>query len=254
MFLAIDIGNTNIVLGIYREQELCLTARIASDLLKTDDEYVLIIHNLLHFHQIPLAELEGGIMSSVVPHLKTVISSAIRKLIGKELIIVGSGIKTGLNILIKDPSKLGSDLVVDAVAAIAKYPKPIVIFDLGTATTASVIDKQGNYRGGMIIPGLRVSVDALSANAAQLPAINIQSPDRLIATDTVSCIQSGLIHGNAAMIDGLIERIESELGEPVTPIITGGLAGMVLPYCRKHLIHDENMLMDGLRILYHKNK
>lgn len=254
MFIAIDIGNTNIVIGIFHNDDLSFTTRIATDPLKTDDEYMLIINNILNLHQIPLDALEGGILSSVVPQLKTVLCSAVDKLIGKQLIVIGSGIKTGLNILIKDPSKLGSDLVVGAVAALSKYTTPIVLFDLGTATTVSVIDEAGSYRGGMIIPGLRVSVDALSANAAQLPSINIQTPEKLIGTDTVSSIQSGLIHGNAAMLDGLLERIETELKEPVTGVITGGLAHIVLPYCRKKLIHDENLLMDGLRILYTKNK
>lgn len=254
MILAIDIGNTNIVMGIYHQDELCFSARIASDKVKTDDEYALIISNILILHQIPLDAIEGGILSSVVPYLKTVVCSAINKLIGKQLIVVSSGMKTGLNILINDPSKLGSDLVVSAVAAISKYPKPIAIFDLGTATTLSVIDSNGCYRGGMIIPGMRVSVDALSACAAQLPFINIEAPEKLIGTDTANRIQSGLIYGSAAMLDGILERVESELEESVTGVITGGLANIVLPFCRKALILDENLLMDGLKILYSKNK
>ena len=254
MVLAIDIGNTNIVIGLYRSDELAFSARIATDPLKTDDEYMMTLYNLLTLHRIPLEDLEGGILSSVVPQLKPVFCSAVDKLIGKQLIVIGSGIRTGLNILIKDPSKLGSDLVVGAVAAIAKYPRPIALFDLGTATTVSVIDAAGSYRGGMIIPGLRVSVDALSASAAQLPAINIEPPEKLIGTDTIACIQSGLIHGNAAMVDGIIDRIEAELGTPVTGVLTGGLSGLILPYCRRKLHHDPNLLMDGLKLLYHKNQ
>lgn len=254
MFLAIDIGNTNIVIGLYRDDQLVRTLRIATDPLKTDDEYMLLLSSLLALHEIPLADLEGGILSSVVPQLKTVFSSAVEKLIGRRLIVIGSGIKTGLNILIKDPSKLGSDLVVGAVAALAKYPRPIVLFDLGTATTVSVIDKAGSYRGTMIIPGLRVSVDALSEHAAQLPAINIESPEKLIGTDTISAIQAGLIHGHAAMMDGLKQRIEEELGSPATGVLTGGLAGLVLPWCREKFYHDEDLLLEGLRILYHKNR
>lgn len=205
-------------------------------------------------YNISSTAIEGGILSSVVPYLKTVVCSAVKKLISKQLIVVNPGMKTGLNILIDNPSKLGSDLVVDAVAAVSKYPTPLAIFDLGTATTLSVIDCEGSYRGGMIIPGMRVAVDALSAHAAQLPYINIEPPEKLIGTNTVSCIQSGLIYGNAAMLDGLLERVELELGMSVTGIITGGLANIVLPFCHKKLIYDENLLMDGLKILYDKNK
>jgi type III pantothenate kinase len=183
-----------------------------------------------------------------------VLSLTCQRLTGKQFLMVGSGLKTGLNIRIDAPAKLGSDLVVDAVAAAAKYPLPIAIFDMGTATTLSVLDKSGCYIGGMIIPGMRVSVDALSARAAQLPYINLDTPPEMIGKNTVDCMQSGMIYGQAAMLDGLVDRIEEELGETVTPVITGGLSRIVVPHCKRNLIYDEYLLLEGLRILYEKNK
>jgi type III pantothenate kinase len=180
-------------------------------------------------------------------------SGTVRRLTGKTFLVVGSGLKTGLNIRTENPDKLGSDLVVDAVAAAAKYPKPTVIFDMGTATTLSVLDKQGRYIGGMIVPGMRVSVDALSAQAAQLPYINLDTPNEVIGKNTVDCMQAGVVYGHAAMLDGLIDRVEDALGSPVTAVITGGLSRIVVPHCRRDIIYDENLLLDGLMILYEKN-
>lgn len=200
-----------------------------------------------------VARIEGGIISSVVPELKIVMGRAMEELTGKRFLVVGSGIKTGLNIKMDNPSQLGADLVADAVAALSKYQPPLVFFDMGTATTLSVIDRQGSYIGGMIIPGLRLSVDSLSARAAQLPYINLDGPEQLIGTNTISCMQAGAIYSNAAMIDGLLERVEEELGEPVTAVATGGLMAAVLPYCKRKVDYDENLMLEGLRILYHKN-
>jgi type III pantothenate kinase len=254
MILVIDIGNTNIVLGCVEKKELVFTARISTDRKKTEDEYALTLQGILEMNQVSCHQIEGGIISSVVPELKTVMSETVRRLTGKTFLVVGSGLKTGLNIRTDAPDKLGSDLVVDAVAASAKYPKPTVIFDMGTATTLSVLDAQGHYIGGMIIPGMRVSVDALSSHAAQLPYINLDNPSEVIGKNTVDCMKAGVIYGHAAMLDGLIDRVEDALGSPVTAVITGGLSRTVVPHCRRKIIYDENLLLDGLVMLYEKNK
>ena len=254
MILAIDIGNTNMVIGGIEGEQLCFTLRIRSDRLKTVDEYMLTVKGLLDLHGVTVNQLEGGIIASVVPELRTVLTNAMERLTGKRFLVVGAGLKTGLNIKMDTPSQLGADLVVDAVAALALYKPPLVIFDMGTATTLSVIDKDGAYIGGMIIPGLRLSVDALSARAAQLPYINLGKPEHLIGSNTIACMQAGAIYSNAAMIDGLISRVEEELGEPVTVVATGGLMATVLPYCKREVCYRENLMLEGLKLLYYKNR
>ncbi len=254
MILAIDVGNTNIVLGCLEGEKLLFTLRIRSDRHKTADEYMLLISGLLTHQGVDPAQIEGGILSSVVPELRTVLGDAMELLTGKRLLTVGPGLKTGLRILMDNPAQLGADLVVDAVAALAKYQPPLAIFDMGTATTLSVLDKTGGYLGGMIIPGLRLSVDALSSRAAQLPYIHLGTPQKLIGSNTIDCMQAGAIYSNAAMLDGLSERVEEELGEPVTVVATGGLMSTVLPFCKREIHYEENLLLEGLSLLYHKNK
>lgn len=253
MILAIDVGNTNIVLGGIQDGRQVFSARCASDRNKTEDEYALTFQGILAMHGVAPGDIEGGILSSVVPYLRTVLPRAVRLLTGREIMVVGSGIKTGLNIRTDNPASLGSDLVVDAVAAMAKYPVPLAIFDMGTATTLSVIDQQGDYIGGMIIPGLRVSVDALSARAAQLPYINLAAPERVIGTNTVDCMQAGAVYGCAGMMDALVDRVEEELGQPVTVVLTGGLSRVIAPFCRRRIHVEPDLLIDGLKILYEKN-
>lgn len=254
MILAIDVGNTNIVLGGLEQGKQVFSARCASDRNKTEDEYALIFQGILGMHGVSIAEIEGGILSSVVPYLRTVIPRAIYLLTGKHILVVGSGLKTGLNIRMDNPASLGSDMVVDAVAALSKYPTPIAIFDMGTATTLSVIAKNGDYIGGMIMPGLRVSVDSLSARAAQLPYINLAPPKNLIGANTIECMQAGAIYGCAAMMDGLLDRVEEELGEPVTAVLTGGLGRLVGPYCKREIHVEPDLLIEGLKVLYEKNQ
>lgn len=253
MILAIDIGNTNIVIGAIQKQKIIFTARISTNSKRTSDEFAFIIGGILENHQINPRDMEGGIVSSVVPELKAVMQHTMEQLTGKPILVVGSGLRTGLNIRTDDPAQLGSDLVLAAVAAVAKYPKPIIVYDFGTATTLSVIDPQGNYIGGMIIPGMRLSIDALSAQAAQLPYVHLEKPQQFVGSNTVNCMQSGVVYGNAAMIDGLSDRVEESLGMPATVVATGGLVHLVAPYCKRKLICDDHLLLDGLRILYEKN-
>ena len=254
MILAIDVGNTNIVLGCFDSQSIRFTARLSTDRFKTGDEYAVLIANLLSLYKADPAEIEGAILSSVVPPLKRAISEAIRSVTGQSCMVVGSGIKTGLNIQIDNPAQLGSDRVVDAVAALAEYKPPIMIFDLGTATTVSVIDRSGSYIGGMIIPGIMVALDALSSRTAQLPRIGLELPRRMIGANTEDCMKSGILYGNAAMIDGIIALASRELGDIPTVIAAGGLAKIIVPLCEQPIILDDDLTLKGLRILYEKNR
>ena len=254
MILAIDVGNTNIVLGGIMDNQQVFSARLASDRNKTADQYALDIQGILTMHKVRVEAIEGGILSSVVPYLQTVIPNAVKLLTGVDLLVVGPGIKTGLSIRMDNPASVGSDLIVAAVAARAKYKAPIAIVDMGTATTLSVVAKNGNYIGGMIIPGLWTSMNALSAHAAQLPYIDLNGPAKLLGTNTVDCMRSGALIGTAAMLDGLIDRLEKELGESVSPVLTGGVSPLIVPYCRHSFHLEPDILIDGLRILYGKNK
>lgn len=254
MILAIDVGNTNIVFGVIDSQKIHFTARLATDRAKTSDEYAILIQNLFMVNHFALDKIEGSIISSVVPELSVVLRDAIEKLTAQQVLIVGSGLKTGLNILIDNPAQLGSDLVVDAVAASAEYPKPILIFDMGTATTLSVVDARGNYIGGMIIPGVRLATEALSRGTSQLPHISLEAPKKITGTNTIDCMKSGAIYGNAAMLDGIIERVEEMLGQPATVVATGGLTHSIIPHCKRKIICDDDLMLKGLLILYKKNK
>ena len=254
MILTIDVGNTNIVVGAFEGGKLLFSSRCATDRSKTEDEYAILFRGMLSLYGVQAEHIEGGILSSVVPVLKAVIPRAVELLCGKKMLVVGPGIKTGLNIRLDTPSQMGSDLLVDAVAAKSLYPAPIVVLDMGTATTLSVIDKKGDYIGGMIIPGLRVAVDSLSSRTAQLPYISFTAPKNLIGKNTEECMQSGAMYGCAAMMDGLIDRIEAELGEKVTAVLTGGLAPVVGPLCARKVHLRPDLLLLGLKILYDKNR
>ena len=254
MILAIDIGNTNIVLGCMEEGKCIFVERLSTVRTKTELEYEIDIKNVLDIYHIKRSELKGGIISSVVPQITTVVKLAVEKILGGEVLVVGAGIKTGLNIRIDNPAQLGSDLVVDSVAAIAEYPAPMLVFDMGTANTVCVIDKNKNYIGGMIYPGIGVSLDSLTANASQLGGIGIEAPGHIIGKNTVECMKSGVIYSSAAAIDGIIDRLVEEMNGDVTVIATGGLAKKIVPFCRRKIILDDNLLLKGLEIIYRKNR
>ena len=254
MILAIDIGNTNIVLGCIEGKRTRFIERLSTDKGKTELEYAIHLKNVLEIYSVDPEELEGGILSSVVPQITEMFRKAAEKVIKAPVKVVGPGLKTGLNIIMDNQGSLGSDLVVDSVAAMAEYPLPLIIVDMGTATTVCVLNNKGNYIGGMILPGVRTSLDALVANAAQLSQISLEAPKKIIGTNTLDCMKSGIIHGNASCIDGLITRIEEELGEPCTTVATGGLAKVIIPYCKKDIILDDNLLLKGLQIIYEKNR
>lgn len=254
MILVIDVGNSNTVIGCFEGDTLRFTARISSAQTQTEDEYALKLQGLFTMHEVLTEQIEGSIIASVVPVITPVLKLAVERLTGQKVLTVGSGLKTGLNIRIDNPGQLGSDLVVDAVAACACYDKPILIFDMGTATTLSVVDGKGGYIGGMIMPGIRLAMDALSMSTSQLPRVDLTPPGHLIGTNTVECMQSGAIYGNAAMIDGIIDRMEEQLGEHATVVATGGMLGTVIPYCRHSITRDDTLMLRGLKILYEKNR
>lgn len=254
MILAIDIGNTNIVIGCIKNGKILFVERLSTDTTETVLEYAISFKNVLELYHLDVKDLHGSIISSVVPPVTNIVREAAEKITGKQVMIIGPGVKTGLNILMDNPGQLGSDLVANAVAAIAEYAPPLIIFDLGTATTISVVDKKHNYIGGMIMPGIRVSSDSLTSRTAQLPKISLEAPKKVIGTNTIECMKSGIIYGNAACMDGMIQRIEAELGEKATVIATGGLAGSIIPHCREKIILDNALLLKGLNLIYQKNK
>ena len=253
MLLAIDIGNTNITLGLFYEDILKVTARLATDPKKTPDEYAVSIKDTLALHGEEAAAIEDCIISSVVPSVAHSVSSAIALLCDTVPLLLGPGVKTGLNIKIDNPAQLGADLAAGAVGALHEYTMPCIIIDMGTATTISVLDKSGAFLGGTIGAGVRMTMRALAEGTAALPAISIAAPKSVIGKNTVDCMQSGIVLGTAAMLDGIIDRINDELGESATVVATGGLSKEIINYCKNDIIYNENLLLDGLRIIFEKN-
>lgn len=253
MILAIDIGNSNIVLGGIENHKICFQARTATDPVKTSDQYCVEIVSILSlFKQSPDA-FDGIIISSVVPQVLNSVKAAMKKLTGKPCLVVGPGLKTGLNIRIDNPAQVGSDLIVAAVAGVAEYGKPLMIIDMGTATTISVVSRDGAYVGGCICPGVRISMDALTGRTAQLPAISLNVPKKAIGTNTVDCMQSGIVLGTAGMLDGLLDRMSEELGCKPKILATGGLSEYIVPLCKNEIHYDGDLLLKGLDILYELN-
>ena len=253
MILAVDIGNTNIVIGCMEEEKIYFVERVSTDISKTELEYVVEFKTLLELYRIEMNEITGCIIASVVPPLNNVVKTAMEKLFKITPLLVGPGIKTGLNILMDNPGQVGSDLIVNAVAGLQYYGAPIIMIDMGTATTISVVDEKKNYIGGMILPGVKVSLDSLVNRTSQLPRISLEAPKKVIGKNTIDCMKSGIIMGQAACIDGMIERIFEELGYEAAVVATGGLAGSIVPHCKQKVIHDNELTLKGLNIIYRKN-
>jgi len=253
MILTIDVGNTNVVLGCVEDGVVVSRSRLATNTSDLPNDYAMKMRQSFAFDSIDYHEFEGAILSSVVPQVNRAIRSAVRKLTGLECIIVGAGIKTGVNVKIDDPGTLAGDLITGTVGALSMYKPPIIIVDMGTATTIVAVDKDGAYIGGAIVPGVNLSFEALSQGTSLLPNISIEAPRKCIATNTVDSMKSGAVFGTAAMIDGMIERMEEELGQSATVVATGGLSGGIIPYCKHEIKHEPDLLLKGLAILYHKN-
>lgn len=254
MILTIDVGNSNIVIGAVCDDEILFEARLRTDATKTSDEYCIDLKMLLEVYHVDPAQIEGAIIASVVPQVLNSMQSSIKKLTGKTPLVVGPGLKTGLNIAIENPSQAGADLVVGCVAALREHKAPMIIVDMGTATTMIVLDKNSSMIGGCIMPGVKISMDALTERTALLPGLQLDQPKRAIGRNTIDCMRSGLMMGAACMIDGMIDRMEEELGYPTTVIATGGIAKFVLPMCRHEVIYDKDLLVKGLAALYRENK
>ena len=253
MILAVDIGNTNIVIGILEGTNILNSARLSTDKNKTEMDFLIQFKQMLQVFKINESNIEGSILSSVVPDVTNQIVGAIKSLLEKKPLIVGPGIKTGLSIKIDNPQTLGADRVCDAVCVIEEYKVPAIIIDMGTATTISVVDKNKNHIGGMIIPGIKTSLDSLSNNASQLPYISLDDPKTLIGKNTIDCMKSGIIYGNAALIDGLIDKIREELGNEFVVIATGGFSRLIIPHSKHKIIYDKDLLLKGLYYIYKKN-
>ena len=254
MILAIDVGNTNIVLGCIENGEIRNILRVHTNLQATAAEYAISLGQLLQFYQVDPKGFEGTILSSVVPPVTDALKVAVKQLTGYDCMVVGPGMKTGLNLRIDDPGTLAGDLLVGAVAAMNCYGYPAIVMDLGTATTMTVIDRDGCFRGGAILPGVKLGYAALAAGTSLLPDISITPPAKAVATNTVDCMRSGAVFGTAAILDGLAERMEEELGYPCRLIATGGLSASIVPYCRKQIVYDDDLLLKGLWILWEKNR
>lgn len=252
MVLAIDIGNTNIVIGCCDGENVLFMERLTTNHTATELEYSISFKTILDIYGIDKNKISGSIISSVVPSVTDTVKGAVKKICGLNSMVIGPGIKTGLSIKTDNPAQLGSDLVVDAVAGIHEYGAPLVIFDMGTATTISVINESKEYLGTIIMPGMMISLNAMVSGTSQLPKISLDKPKKLIGTNTVECMKSGILYGTASSMDGMIDRIRDEIGE-ATVVATGGLAGSVVPLCRNKVILDDELLIKGLMIIYNKN-
>lgn len=254
MLLTIDIGNTNISIGAFKNDELIFVSRLATDRSRTQDQYAIELKSILNLYSIKSIEFSACAISSVVPELTKVITAAAKKIIAVEPIVVRSNIKTGITILADDPAQAGADLIVAAVAAANLYPQPCFIIDLGTATKIIVVDND-SFCGCCIAPGVGISLEALSSRTSLLPSISLKAPKKSIGTNTVDCMQSGVVFGTAAMLDGLCYRMEKELGKQVKSFVaTGGLSKEIVKSCEHNIIHDSELLLKGLKIIYEKNK
>lgn len=261
MILTVDIGNTNIVLGGWEGDKLRFVSRMPTDRTRLRDGYAIALRDTLSLYHYTFADFNGAIVSSVVPQLLSVWRKALTYVLsdGKtqpitgKVLTVSPGVKTGLNIRIDNPAQLGSDMVCVSVAALAKYPTPSIVIDLGTATKISAVDRKGNMVGCAIMPGVLIGLEALSSRTAQLPQIDLDGEVRLIGTNTVDSMRSGVILGTASMIDGMADRFREELGQDLTVIATGGLSAEIIPHCRTNILHDQDICLEGLRLIYEKN-
>ncbi len=254
MILTVDIGNSNIVIGGVDGDQIVFEARLRTDATKTSDEYCIDLKMVLDVYEVPARSIEGAIIASVVPQVLNSMQTAIKKLTGKVSLVVGPGLKTGLNIKVENPAQTGADLVVGAVAALREHKPPMIVIDLGTATTMVVLDDTGALIGGCICPGVKISMDALTERTALLPGLQLDKPKAAIGRNTIDCMRSGIMLGNASMLDGMIDRMEKELGSKTTVIATGGIGKFITPLCNHEMIYDKDLIIKGLAALYRDNR
>lgn len=254
MILTIDIGNTNIVVGGFTDNDLDFVVRISTNTSSTEDEYAAKLLSLLALHNTDTKKINGAIISSVVPPLTQVMKKAISTAFGIDPITVAPGIKTGINIHCDAPSSVGADLICACVATHHTYGSPALIIDMGTATKMMIMDERGTFIGASIIPGVNIALRALSSETAQLPQISLEAPASVIGKNTADCMRSGVLFGNASMIDGMIDRFIDDFGSELSVYATGGLAETIIPHCKHAIAIDKELVLKGLNILYNKNK
>lgn len=253
MILTIDIGNTTIVAGCCKDDKMVFVERLSTHISRTSLEYAVSFKNILELYEISPENISGCIIASVVPSETPVVKEALEKIIRKRVMVLGPGIKTGLSIIIDNPAQLGANLVAGAVAGIQQYGAPLIIFDMGTATTVSVIDRNRNYIGGMILTGVTTALEALISKTSLLQSVAMEKPKKIIGSNTADCIKSGAIFGTAAAIDGIIDRLEEEIGCQARTVATGIPAQSIVPFCRHEIIIDNELLIKGLVEIYNKN-
>ena len=255
MILAIDVGNTHIVIGMVENGAIQNTVRVHTDPRETATELLIKLRQITDYYGLDPRSFEGSILSSVVPRVTESLKTALEALTGRRAMVVGPGIKTGLNLRVDEPASVAADLIVGGVAAAACYGTPAIVIDMGTAITLTVVDEKNCFRGGAILPGVKLSYGALAAGTSLLPEIAVLPPKKVVGTNTVDCMRSGAVFGTAAMLDGMIARMEAELGYPCTVVATGGLAQDVIPCCRRPgIILDRELLLRGLWTIYQKNR
>ena len=254
MILTVDIGNSNINFGVFSGDDIKFVARIATDRAKTEFEYAAAIFNALSISEIDKSQIDGAIISSVVPPLNNVMKAAVSMLYNVKPILVGPGVKTGINIHCDNPASVGADIICACVSAHFLYGSPSLIVDMGTATKMMVMNEKGAFIGVSIIPGVMVSLDALANRTAQLPMVSLEAPKNVIGKNTSDCMRSGIVFGNASMVDGMIDRIFEEIGNTIPVYATGGLASIITPYCKHNITYDEFLVLKGLNLIYKRNQ
>jgi type III pantothenate kinase len=254
MLLVIDVGNTNTVLGLYQGEVLAHNWRIATDKARTGDEYALLLHELLRLAEVPFRAIKDVIISSVVPPTQYALETLCHKYIGRPPYVVGPGIRTGMPILYDNPREVGADRIVNAVAAYERWPCSLIVVDFGTATTFDCVSAKGQYQGGAIAPGLKISAEALFERASKLPRVELARPAQVVAKNTVQSMQSGLYYGYVGLVDGIVGRMKQELRDSPKVVATGGLAGLIAGDSQTIDEVDPDLTLEGLRILYLRNK
>lgn len=254
MLLALDIGNTHITTGVYSDNKLLCVCRLASDKFRTEDQYAVEIRDILDINKININNINHAVIGSVVPSLTLILKRAIKKLTNITSLDISDIENPGINIKLKDPSLIGADLLAGCVAAVNLFSLPAIVFDLGTATTICVIDDNKNMLGGVITPGPLISLEALTSRSALLSSISLQAPEFTIGKTNEDCMRSGLVFGTACMIDGMCDRIEKEINNKCTIIATGGLSKDIIPHCKRNIILSDNLILEGLKILYKNSK
>lgn len=253
MVLAIDIGNTHIVFGGFENDDLVFTARLSTDTTCTEDEYASKLINIMMVHGINREHIEGAVISSVVPPITSIMKKAISFVFDAKVVVVGPGVKTGINLHCDVPSSVGADIICSCVATSKIYGSPALIIDMGTATKMILLGENGAFEGVSIIPGVMIGLNALSSGTAQLPQVNLENPGRVIAKNTVDCMKSGVIYGNASMLDGMIDKVYEEYGKEIPVYATGGLASTIVKYCRKKITLNDQLVLLGLNYIFKKN-